>query len=215
LLAICVIGGSQRAPFASGVLVEVAALAVGSIILARLLLKEQLDPFRTIALGALSSRLILLLGTSIYASNDSFMGLLLFASGGAMSATVGALSCRWRVDPVVTLTVVMVTSLVTFGPYYVWTNGFDRLASVPWTLVLEQAICQGVIAGLVSWLAFLHSARILGLVTASFLPAVTPVTAALLISLLTDEGLHLMQWFLVFLSALGAFLLVTNIKSRP
>jgi hypothetical protein len=53
-----------------------------------------------------------------------------------------------------------------------------RLSAIPWTLLLEQMVCQGLIAGLFSWIGFLYAARILGLVTSSFMPAVTPAGGA-------------------------------------
>ena len=49
-------------------------------------------------------------------------------------------------------------------------------------------VCQGLIAGLLSWIGFLCAARILGLVTASFVPAVTPAVAALITLLVSRES---------------------------
>ena len=129
-----------------------------------------------------------------------------------MSATVGALCCRWRTDPVATLTIVTLTSLATLLGYYLSIDTFGRLASAPWSLLLEQGICQGVIAGFGSWLGFLYSARTLGLVTASFLPAITPAMAALLMSALMGETLTFSQLGLVCLGVVGALLLVLNLN---
>lgn len=209
ILMISIVGGSRRAPFESGVLVEVATLAVCSIILARLLLGEKLDIWRRLALLALSARLGFLLSPSIAAGH---VGLLLFACGGAMSAAVGAVCCRWRTDPIATLTIVTLTSLTILVGYYVSFDSFERLIAAPWSLLLEQGICQGVIAGFASWLGFLYSARTLGLVTASFLPAITPAMAALLMSVLTGEILTVSQLGLVCLGVLSAFLLVLNLS---
>jgi hypothetical protein len=68
------------------------------------------------------------------------------------------------------MTIVSSASLATFGPYYVVVGGLSRLSAIPWTLLLEQIVCQGLIAGLFSWIGFLYAARILGLVTSSFPP---------------------------------------------
>ena len=107
--------------------------------------------------------------------------MVLFAAAGLAAAAFAALTCRWHSDPIATMTIVSVVSLVTLGSYYVFLYGLSRLSIVPWTYLLEQIVAQGVIAGVLSWIGFLYAARILGLVTASFMPAMTPAVASLLL----------------------------------
>jgi drug/metabolite transporter (DMT)-like permease len=215
LLAICVVTGGRKAPFSSGILIEVAALSVCSIVLARLLLSERLGLLRTVAMLALTARLAVLAFTSLAdGSPEVGVGIALFAAGGLAAATFAALSCRWRVDPITAMTIVSSASLATFGPYYVFVGGLSRLSAIPWALLLEQMVCQGLIAGLFSWIGFLYAARILGLVTASFMPAVTPAVAALITMLISRESPTMLQWGLIAFGTFAAALLIANLHAK-
>jgi drug/metabolite transporter (DMT)-like permease len=215
VLAICVCVGGRMAPFAGGVLLEVASLTVCSIVLARLVLGEKLGIVRTVAMLALTMRLALLATSSL--DDGSFgvaEGMALFAAAGLAAAAFAALACRWHVDPITAMTIVSVASLVTLGSYYLLFDGLFRLSAVPWPYLLEQIVAQGVIAGLLSWVGFLYAARILGLVTASFMPALTPAVASLVGLGITRESPTALQWMLIVLGTLGAGLLMANLRGK-
>jgi drug/metabolite transporter (DMT)-like permease len=215
VLAICVSVGGRKAPIAGGVLLEVAALSVCSIVLARVLLGEKLGFVRTIALLALTLRLALLAKGSLDdGAPDVVEGMVLFAGGGLAAAAFTALACRWRVDPIATMTIVSVVSLVTIGGYYLHAYGLSRLSVFPWPYLLEQIVAQGVVAGILSWIGFLYAARILGLVTASFMPAMTPAVASLVALAITRETPTGLQWLLIGLGAIGAGLLMVSLNAR-
>lgn len=215
MLAICVTVAGRKAPFASGVLFEVASLAVCSIVLARLVLGERLGFLRSVAMLALTLRLVLLaVGSLDEGMPNVAEGMALFAAAGLAAATFAALTCRWRADPIATMTIVSVASLATIGSYYVSLYGLSRLSIVPWPYLLEQMVAQGVIAGVLSWIGFLYAARILGLVAASFMPAITPAVASLIALGITRESPTLLQWLLIALGTVGAALLTTSLHSR-
>jgi drug/metabolite transporter (DMT)-like permease len=88
------------------------------------------------------------------------------------------------------------------------------LSAIPWALLLEQMVCQGLIAGLFSWIGFLYAARILGLVTASFMPAVTPAVAALITMLISRESPTMLQWGLIAFGTFAAALLIANLHAK-
>jgi drug/metabolite transporter (DMT)-like permease len=75
-------------------------------------------------------------------------------------------------------------------------------------------VCQGLIAGLFAWIGFLYAARILGLVTSSFMPAVTPAVAALITMLISRESPTMLQWGLIALGAFAAGLLIANLHAK-
>ncbi len=213
-LAICVIGGARSAPFASGVLVEVASLAVACIVMARWILKEPLDALRWVALCLLTTRIALLAGpTLLYGGIQEQLGIVLFTAAGCMSAAFAALICRWRIAPVSAMALVSLTSFATYGPLYISNEGLGNLSRASWTLILEQIVCQGIIAGTGAWIAFIYSARLLGLVRATFLPAITPAVAVLLIITLTGEMPAIEQLSIIIFSATGTTLLVLRAKS--
>lgn len=215
MLAICVSTAGREAPFAGGVLLEVASLTVCSIVLARLVLGEKLGFLRTVALLALTLRLVLLAMESLDESTPGVAeGMVLFAAAGLAAATFAALTCRWHSDPIATMTIVSVVSLATLGSYYVFLYGSSRLSIVPWPYLLEQIVAQGVIAGVLSWIGFLYAARILGLVAASFMPAMTPAVASLIALGITRESPTALQWLLIALGTVGAALLMTSLHAR-
>lgn len=215
LLAICVSIAGRKAPFAGGVLLEVASLTVCSIVLARLVLGEQLGFLRTVALLALTLRLVILAAGSLNeGSPDVVEGMVLFAAAGLAAAAFAALTCRWHSDPIATMTIVSVVSLITLGSYYVFLYGLSRLSIVPWPYLLEQILAQGVIGGVLSWIGFLYASRILGLVTASFMPAMTPAVASLIALGITRESPTVLQWLLIALGTIGAALLTASLHAR-
>jgi drug/metabolite transporter (DMT)-like permease len=215
VLAICVSVGGRMAPFAGGVLLEVASLTVCSIVLAKLLLGEKFGVVRTVAVLALTLRLVLLATSSL--GDGSFEvaeGMALFAAAGLAAATFAALACRWQVDPITAMTIVSVASLVTLGSYYLFFGGIFRLSAFPWPYLLEQIVAQGAISGLISWVGFLYAARVLGLVTASFMPAITPAVASLVALGITRESPTALQWMLIVLGTFGAGLLMANLHGK-
>jgi drug/metabolite transporter (DMT)-like permease len=215
VLAICVSIAGRKAPFAGGVLLEVASLTVCSIVLARLVLSERLGILRLVALLALTLRLVILAAGSLdEGTPDVVEGMVLFAAAGFAAAAFAALTCRWHSDPIATMTIVSVVSLVTLGSYYVSLYGLSRLSIAPWPYLLEQIAAQGVIAGVLSWIGFLYAARILGLVTASFMPAMTPAVASLIALGITRESPTVWQWLLIALGTIGAALLMTSLHAR-
>lgn len=214
VLAVCVSTAGRKAPFAGGVLLEVASLTVCSILLARLVLGEKLGIVRTVAMLALTLRLALLAIGSLDGSSEVAEGLALFAAAGLAAATFAAFTCRWRVDPIATMTIVSVASLATLGTYYIVADGLSRLSTFPWPYLIEQAVAQGLIAGLLSWIGFLYAARILGLVAASFMPALTPAVASLVALGIIHESPTALQWSLIALGTIGAGLLMANLRAR-
>jgi hypothetical protein len=111
MLAICVSIAGRKAPFAGGVLLEVASLTVCSIVLARLVLSERLGILRTVALLALTLRLVILAAGSLdEGTPDVVEGMVLFAAAGFAAAAFAALTCRWHSDPIATMTIVSVVT---------------------------------------------------------------------------------------------------------
>jgi hypothetical protein len=77
------------------------------------------------------------------------------------------------------------------------------LASSP-ALLLEQIVCQGVIAGMAAWTGFFYSARLLDLVIATFLPAITPAIAVTVGLVLTGGLPTVRQWSMIAMGSVGA-----------
>ena len=108
------------------------------------------------------------------------LGDLLFALAGACWGLFGALSRRWRVDPLRVTAVVAVLSLLGFAPVFLWLGDLDRLARAGVGPLAVQILAQGFGAGLVAVLAFSRAAALLGSGRAAFFGALVPGAASLL-----------------------------------
>jgi hypothetical protein len=56
---------------------------------------------------------------------DVVEGMVLFAAAGLAAAAFAALTCRWHSDPIATMTIVSVVSLITLASYYVFLYGLS------------------------------------------------------------------------------------------
>lgn len=108
------------------------------------------------------------------------LGDLMFALAGACWGLFGALSRRWRVDPLRVTAVVAVLSLLGFAPVFLWLGDLGRLAQAGVGLIAVQLLAQGFGAGLVAVLAFSRAAALLGSGRAAFFGALVPGAASLL-----------------------------------
>lgn len=107
-------------------------------------------------------------------------GDLLFAAAGTCWALFGALSRRWRVDPLRGTGVVVVLSFVLFAPGFLALADLQRLAHAGAGMLAMQVLAQGLGAGLVALLAFSRAVALLGSGRAGFFGALVPGAASLL-----------------------------------
>jgi drug/metabolite transporter (DMT)-like permease len=208
-----VVGANSLAPLASGVSIELAALALGSLVFARLVLRERFDSVRLVGLTLIGAR-ILLLATPVFASSTAGgWGVLLFVAAGGMCAGYAVLVRYWQIPPATAASVVAVVSLLTYAPYYLMAEDMCRLIACPWPLLAEQILAQGLIAGTASLIAFSMSVRFLGVATAGALPMLTPLIAACATWFLTGEYQTICGWVALTASAFGAIFLVLDFPS--
>jgi drug/metabolite transporter (DMT)-like permease len=107
------------------------------------------------------------------------MGDLLFAAAGCSWGLFGALSRRWKVDPLRVTGVVVVLSFLLFAPAFLALTDLGRLNNADTGMLLMQMLAQGLGAGLVAVLAFSRAVALLG-ARASFFGALVPGAASLL-----------------------------------
>jgi drug/metabolite transporter (DMT)-like permease len=113
-------------------------------------------------------------------SGLTWLGDLLFVLAGTCWGLFGALSRRWRVDPLRVTGVVATLAMLMYVPAFLaFADGSRLLAAAPGMLAL-QALFQGLGAGLVAMLAFSRAAALLGSGRAAFFGAIVPGAASLL-----------------------------------
>jgi drug/metabolite transporter (DMT)-like permease len=112
--------------------------------------------------------------------SNTLLGDALFVAAGCSWGLFGALSRRWRVDPLRVTGVTVVLSFLLFAPAYLLVADLSRLAAASTGMLALQIAAQGLGAGLVAVLAFSRAAALLGPARAAFFAALVPGAASLL-----------------------------------
>ena len=175
--------GFSLAPLAHGAVIAPACQMLSGLALAAWIAHQRWTRDSAIGAALVVLGLVFVGGDGLlHASGGPLtpLGDLLFALGGACWGLFGALSRRWRVDPLRLTGVVAVLSLALFAPAFVLFSDFDRLARADTQLVVVQLVAQGLGAGLVAVLAFSRAVALLGSGRAAFFGAIVPGAASLL-----------------------------------
>lgn len=174
------VGGYQFAPLAHGAVFQPAALTIGGMALASLLLGDALTRARMVGGCVILLGLAVVAGPGLFASGDfAFIGDLMFVVSGLMWALFTALTRKWGISPLPATAVVSVLSAMVYVPWFVETQSLDRLAALPYAQLLAQILMQGVLSGVVAIIAFTRAVQILGAGRAAVFPAIVPAVAIL------------------------------------
>ena len=182
LFSMLYMSGFTLAPLAHGAVIAPAFQMLAGVGLSAWLARQPLSRESVIGSALIVLGLVCIGGDGLLhsAGGKTPLGDLLFALAGCSWGLFGALSRRWRVDPLRVTTVVVVLSLLTFAPFFAATARFDRLAAAGTAMLLLQIVAQGLGAGLVAVLAFSRAVALLGSARAAFFGALVPGAAVLL-----------------------------------
>jgi drug/metabolite transporter (DMT)-like permease len=183
--------GYVYVPLGHGAVIQPSCAAVGGLILARLLLGEQLPPRRiagavtiVVGLGVIGIEALHTMGES------GVFGDLLFVAAGCSFAVTGVLLRRWRLAPTRAAAVTSVLSLV--GLPLLWFC-YDNLLAAGWRENLLQAVVQGVFAGPGAIYLFTRAVVLLGAGRAVVFPSLVPPFTLLIGFLALGEVPSLVQ----------------------
>ncbi len=104
----------------------------------------------------------------------------MFVLAGTLWASSGILLRRHRLDPLLATAVIAVSALATFVPVYLWQTGGAGLLVLDPTVLVVEAVVQGLIAGTGTLFTYAKMVAILGPSRAAIFPALAPGLAALL-----------------------------------
>lgn len=180
--SLLIMTGFSLAPLAHGVVIAPACQMLSGLTLSAWLAHQRWT--RESALGAA----FVLLGLACMGGDGLLhgegravlLGDAMFAAAGACWGVFGALSRRWRVDPLRVTAVVVVISFVLFAPAFLVLADLGRLRAASTGMLVMQTVAQGLGAGLVAVLAFSRAVALLGSARAAFFGALVPGTASLL-----------------------------------
>lgn len=210
------VGGYEFAPLAHGAVVQPAALTIGSIGLAYLVLGERPTRHRIIGIAVILAGLAVVAGPGLLTGSAlTPLGDLMFASAGMMWALFSVISRRWGVSPVAGTAVVSVLSAAVYVPIYLLAVGADRLLATAPSMLLAQVIVQGVLSGVVAVIAFSKAVQLLGPGRAASFPAMVPAVAILLGIPVAGEIPTLLQFSGLVLVSIGLLVTIGVIALRP
>jgi len=174
------VGGYRYAPLAHGAVMQPAALTILSIILAAFVLKDRPTFGRLLGIACMLTGLAIIAGPALlHGGSLTPLGDAMFIAAGSMWAVFTLLTKRWNVASVPATAAVSVLSAAVYVPYYYGTEGIERLLAAAPSMLLAQALVQGVLSGVVAVLAFTKAASLIGTARAAVFPALVPAVAVL------------------------------------
>lgn len=189
------------APAAHASVLMPGSLPLWTALLAALILRDRITPFRALGLGLIVVGDLLVGGTSLLRAFDGgvvWKGDVLFMAAAACWAVYSVLARRYQLDAVRGTIAITVFACVTYLPAYALlaTLGVipSRLASAPWGEVLFQAAFQGLGSVVVSGIAFTQMIRYFGPIRSTMITALVPVLSALAAVVFLGEPLSWNLW---------------------
>ncbi|MGB6538284.1 MAG: DMT family transporter [Xanthobacteraceae bacterium] len=174
--------GYVYVPLGHGSIIQPSCAAVGGLILARLIIKEQLPPRR------IAGALLIVLGLAVIGvealrtmGSQGVLGDLLFVAGGSSFAVFGMLLRLWRIPA---MHAAAVTSVLSLAGVPVLFFAYDNFRAAGFYENLLQAVVQGVFAGPAAIYLFTRAVILLGAGRAALYPSLVP-PFSLLIGFLT------------------------------
>jgi drug/metabolite transporter (DMT)-like permease len=175
------VGGYHFAPLAHGAVFQPAALTIGGMALAALLLGDKFTRIRLIGAGVIVLGLAVVAGPGLLGGGaQTLLGDLMFATAGMMWALFTALTRKWNIAPLPATAAVSVLSAVAYVPWFVSTHGLERIVALPTDQIVMLVLLQGVLSGVVAIIAFTRAVQILGAGRAAVFPAIVPAVAILI-----------------------------------
>ncbi|HVE22045.1 MAG TPA: DMT family transporter [Acidocella sp.] len=185
--------GYLFAPLAHAAVVQLGALTLFNVLLASIVLREHPSAPRLFGLTLVVVGLIVAAGPALWTgSSHAWIGDLLFGSAGLSWAIFTVLQRQWGVPAfAATASLSLVSALIYAPAYLLLTHG--RIWHLPWTVLAEQALAQGVFSGVIAIYAFSRAVAAIGASRSALFPATSPGVAILLGIPVTGEIPSCMQ----------------------
>lgn len=174
-------GAYLFAPLAHGAVIQPSTVTLASMAAAAVLLKERLTRDKLVGVA------LIVAGLAVIASHAQVMGNprvwigdLLFVAAGLSWAAFTVLLKRWSLDALAVTAAVSVVSALVVVPVFVLRGDFSRIAALPMGALVAQIVVQGVLSGVLAFVAFGVAVRHLGAAKAGLFPAIVPVATLLL-----------------------------------
>jgi drug/metabolite transporter (DMT)-like permease len=173
-LALFSYAGFLFVPLAHGGVIQPSCAALGGLVLASVVLKENLAMQRVVGAAVIVAGLVVI-GAEALATigTHGLIGDLSFVTAGLMFAVFGTLLRLWRVAPTRAVVVTSVASLIGL-PIQWLVSGFERMIALGLVENLIQMVMQGIFAGAGAIYLFTRSVVLLGAGRAAVFPSLVP-----------------------------------------
>jgi drug/metabolite transporter (DMT)-like permease len=175
------VGGLQFAPLAHGSIIMPASVTLSSKLLSIVFDDDKIDTPSLVGIALIVLGLLLIEwdGLSTQSSSNRWIGDLMFLAAGVLWATYNLQLKRWNADPLSTTGVVAVLGTAAMLPFYVAAGGTEHLFHATASTLGWQLLGQGVVGGLVMFVAYGRTVVLLGPAQAGLFPSFVPCFAVL------------------------------------
>jgi drug/metabolite transporter (DMT)-like permease len=183
LFAILQTAGYSFAPLAHGGVIAPSTVTIVSTFVAGFALSEALTRSHLAGAGLVLGGIVLISWQGVFDSapgERAWIGDALFLVSSILWAGFTLLIRVWRIDAVRATAVVAVLSLCVVVPIYLGYRGPARLAAVPGSAFVFQALLQGLLQSVITIMAFSRAVAILGVSRAVLFPAIVPAISVLI-----------------------------------
>ena len=158
-------------------------MTIVSTFVAGFVLSEALTRSHLAGAGLVLGGIVLISWQGVFDSapgERAWIGDALFLVSSILWAGFTLLIKVWRIDAVRATAVVAVLSLCVVVPIYLGYRGPARLAAVPGSAFVFQALLQGLLQSVITIMAFSRAVAILGVSRAVLFPAIVPAISVLI-----------------------------------
>jgi drug/metabolite transporter (DMT)-like permease len=203
--------GYLFAPLAHAAVVQLGTAILVCTLFGVVLLREQLGNKGLGGLAVLIAGLAIVAGPGLFSGSVSTpIGDGLFVLAGAMWAAFTLFLRRWKIEARAATIAISVLSAVLYCPAYLVIAGTTHLAAVPAAVVVEQALVQGILVGLVALFAYGRAVHLLGAARAAVFSAFAPIASILIGIVLVHEIPTPGQWLGLAVASAGMVAIVKS-----
>jgi len=154
--------GFTLTPLGHGVVIQPASSALGSVLLAALILHERLSLSRAVGVGIIVLGLCVFGGDAVSTiGRQGVIGDVIFVSAGVAWAVFGTLLRRWRIEGMRAAVTIGGLSVLVYAPVHAIVFGFDSMVAAGLWENLLQVAGQGF-AGAFAIFLFTRAVTLLG-----------------------------------------------------
>ena len=196
LYAVLCYAGFFYAPAAHASVLMPGSLPLWTALLAALILRDRITPWRALGLACIIGGDLLVGGAALLSAFDGgevWKGDLIFMSAALCWATYSVLARKLGLEAVRATIAITAFAFVTYVPLFLLLTASGllptRLAQAPWGEIAFQALFQGLGSVVISGISFVHMVRAFGPVKSTMITALVPGLSALGAVLLLGEPL--------------------------